>query len=91
MDGDALHLPPHGGTARILEFVPDAAAPSLTRLRIRQADRPGELAEVVLTISDLYELARLARRQAERARPHELAAIEAVFAGPAEPARRWLP
>ena len=92
---DELTLPSHGLKGSYsLELVPDAAAPSLTRLRIKHAARPGgdllTLAEIPLTTFDLEELARLCVRHAERAQPHAAAAITAVFAQPAGHARDWL-
>jgi hypothetical protein len=69
-----------------LELAPDATAPSLTRLRVRHADKPGDhpltLAEIPLTTLELEELARLCVKQAKRARPHVLTVIGGTFDPP---------
>jgi hypothetical protein len=75
-----------------LELVPDATAPSLTRLRVRHADKAEEhpltLAEIQLTTADLEELAWLCTKHVARARPHDLAAIEAACSSGGQ-ARAW--
>ena len=80
MDGLIVRQPGKGHC--IVELVPDATAPSLTRLRVRHADRAEEhpltLAEIQLTTADLEELVWLCTKHAACARPHDLAAIEAA-------------
>jgi hypothetical protein len=88
LPADELSLP----SGYTLELMPDAAAPSLTRFRVKHTGPHGHvlaLAEVALTTHDLEELARLCTAHVEQARPHVLAAIDAACSGGGQ-AREWL-
>jgi hypothetical protein len=87
---DALIVRQPGKGHCIVELMPDAAAPALTRLRIEYVDRAEELVDLVLSTGHLEELVRLCEEHIARARPHDLAAIDAAITrGRGGQARAW--